>query len=136
MASDVTIGGDGVLFVGEDKTIRLELLAVERDADGNLIAPSASSVPVNMTGWVMVFDVRKTDKAADPAILSETPLIIGTYNADRATNTQRATVALTDDDLNLFVGEKTYRHSWKRLTAGSETVVCRGDFSPEKATAP
>lgn len=122
MATDVTIGGDGVLFVGEDKTLRLELL----DSD---------SIPVNMSGWVMLFDVRLKDNSPEPAILSKTPTLTGTYDAVRATNTQRAVVTLTDDDLNL-VAARTYRHSWKRMTSGSETVLCRGDFAPEKATAP
>lgn len=129
MATDVTIGGDGELFADEDKTFRLELL----DEDGN---------PVDATGKTFVFDVRAKDNSPDPALLSKTPTITGTFNADRDLNTQRVVVTVTDDEMhqfkgsNLPTGAKTYRHSWKVTNAGGETVVCRGDFSPEKATAP
>lgn len=124
MATTVTIGGNGTLFVGEDKTIKLELL-------------DAADIPVDMSGWTLLFDVRLKDTSPDPAILSKTPTITGTYNVVRASNTQRAVVALTDTEMNLFK-QKTppYRHSWKRMDDGSETVLSRGNFAPEKATAP
>jgi hypothetical protein len=140
MATTVAIGGadTGLLFVGEDKTLRLELLDTN---DATVIAAGGGN-PVNMAGWALVFDVRNKDNSPDPAILSKTPTVAGVFNAARNLNTQRAVVILTDDDLNLFkgsnlpVGAKTYRHSWKRTTADSETVLARGDFAPEKATAP
>jgi hypothetical protein len=122
MATTVTIGGNGLLFVGEDKILPLELI----DVDGN---------PVDMTGWLQLFDVRLKDNSPDPAILAKVPTLVGVYNAVRATNTQRGLVTFTDTDLNLFK-EKTYRFSWKRMDDGSETVLSRGDFKPEKATAP
>ena len=132
MATDVTIGGEGegTLFADEDKVFLLEVLDV-------------NEVPVNIAGWPIVFDVRRKDNSADPALLSIAATITGTYSATRASNTQRAQVVVTDDDMHPFKGsnlpdgrEKTYRHSWKRTTSGSETVLCRGDFAPEKATAP
>lgn len=124
MAEDVTIGGDGSLFVGEDKTIRLELFL-----------KSDPTVSIDFSGWVMLFDVRNKDNSPAPAIVSLTPTIIGVFNTLRVSNTQRAIVALTDDLLNLFK-EKTYRYSWKRMDDGSETVLAWGDFAPQKATAP
>lgn len=131
MSLESTIGGNGALFVGEDKLIILELLAARTDG----LPHSVSSVPVDMTGWIMVFDVRVKDTSGT-AIVSVTPItIVGTYNASRASNTQRGRVALTDDQLNLFQ-EKNYRWSWKRTDAGSETVLGWGDFNPQKATAP
>lgn len=129
-----TIGGNGMLFVGEDKIFKLELLQIELDSNGTPIAPSASSTPVDMTGWTLLFDVRVKDTSAD-AILSKTPTVTGTYNASRALNTQRAVVAVSDTEMNLFK-QKTYRHSWKRMDDGVETVLSRGNFTPEKATAP
>ena len=140
MATNVTIGGDdsGDLFADEDKIFILEVLTLAPGEE-----PSASSVPTDITGWPIVFDVRKRDDSADPALLSIAATITGTYSATRSVNTQRAQVVVTDDDMHQFKGsnlpdgrEKTYRHSWKRTTAGSETVLCRGDFAPEKATAP
>lgn len=130
-----TIGGNGTLFVGEDKTFRIEVLTIEFDENGVPIAPSSSSVPVDISGWDIRFDVRKTDKAPDPAIFSKTAAITGVYNASRALNTQRAVVSLTDTELNT-VTARTYRHSWKRMDDGVETVLSRGDFVVEKATAP
>lgn len=117
MATDVAIGGNGTLFIGEDKLLRFSLLTTD------------------MSGWTTVFDVRSKDKSADPAILSKSPTLTGVYSATPASNTQRAEVALSDDDMNLFKA-KTYRYSWKRMDAGNETVLARGNFVPEKATAP
>lgn len=129
MAEEVTIGGDGSLFVGEDKILRFELAAV--NADGTISATAA----VDMTGWVMVFDVRRKDNSRPPAMISFTPTLTGAFNALRASNTQRALVPLSDDLLNLFK-EDTYRWSWKRMDGGVETVLGWGDFTPQKATAP
>ncbi len=125
MAEEVTIGGGGSLFVGEDKTIRLELFL-----------KSDPTVAVDMTGWTLLFDVRAKDTSSDPAILSVTPLTLsGAFNVARSSNLQRALVPLTDTQLNLFKA-KNYRWSWKRMDPSSETVLARGDFAPEKATAP
>jgi hypothetical protein len=125
-ATTVTIGGNGELFVGEDKIFDFECVD----------DPSAESpLPVNITGWDILFDVRLKDTSPDPAILSKTASIIGVFNADRTLNTQRAIVAVSDTEMNLFKA-KTYRHSWKRMDDGVETVLSRGDFAPEKATAP
>lgn len=124
MAEEVTIGGSGTLFVGEDKVIRLELFL-----------KSDSLVAVDMTGWTMLFDVRKKDTSASPAIVSITPTLTGIFNSVRASNTQRAIVTLTDDQLNLFRAAN-YRWSWKRMDGGSETVLAWSTFAPQKATAP
>lgn len=140
MALTQTIGGNGTLFVGEDKTFRLELLVAELDSEGNPVPPSSASVPIDMTGWSILFDVRKTDNSPDPAIFSKPASLQGVYNANRALNTQRALVSLTDTEMNTVKAGNTspgsYRHSWKRMDDGSETVLARGPFSPEKATAP
>lgn len=138
MATDVTIGGDGELFADEDKTFRLEVVTVDEDDPTD----ETLWVPANIAGWAIVFDVRSKDNSVDPALLSKVATVSGTYDAVRATNTQRAVVTVTDDEMHQFKGSnlptnpKTYRHSWKRTTASNETVLCRGDFSPEKATAP
>jgi hypothetical protein len=119
MAENVKIGGSGNLFVGEDKTFRLELL-------------DAAGVPVDMTGWVVRLDVRTSDTAA-AALLSGNATITGTYNAARAVNTQRAELTATDTQMGAF-SSTTYRHSWKRTDDGSETILCYGDFRPQRAT--
>jgi hypothetical protein len=135
MALEVTIGGNGTLFVGEDKIIRFECLVPEFDSAGKPIAPSATTPVQDMTGWTLLFDVRKKDNAAAPAIFGKTPTLIGVFNIVRAVNTQRGIVVLTDTELNT-VKQATYRHSWKRMDDNSETVLAWGDFAPQKATAP
>ena len=122
MAAEVTIGGSGALFVGEDKTIRLELL-------------DSASAPVNMAAFTIKFDVRAKDGSADPAIFDKAATIGGVYNAVRTTNTQRATVVLTDTEMNT-VKAKTYRYSFKCMDDNSETVLAYGPFVVQKATAP
>lgn len=124
MPDEVTIGGGGKLFVGEDKTIRLEL-----------IDPVDTTVAVNMLGWTMLFDVRKKDTSAEPAISSLTPSLTGVFDVVRATNTQRAIVTFTDTELNKYKAG-TYRWSWKRMDDGIETILGWGSFTPQKATAP
>lgn len=141
MATTMTIGGQGTLFVGEDKIFKLELVVAEFDADGNVVAPSASSVPKDMTGWAITFDVRKTNNSADPAIFSKSATFEGVFNVtSRAVNTQRAVASLTDTEMNTVKAGNTspgsYYYSWKRMDDGSETVLARGPFTPEKATAP
>ena len=121
MAKEVTIGGSGALFYGEDKTFRLELL-------------DTAGVPVNMAGWTVKMVVRVTDASADPPIFDKTATIDGAFNAVRASNTQRATVALTDVEM-LTVKAKTYRQSWKRMTEGNETVLAYGPFIVQQATS-
>lgn len=123
MATTVTIGGGGSLFVGEDKTFRLGVQTV--------VAPI---IPIDISTWSILFDVRVKDSATT-AIFSKTASIQGTFNASPALNTQRAVVTLTDDEMNT-VKAKAYRHSWKRMDDGSETVLARGNFVVEKATAP
>jgi hypothetical protein len=122
MAVNSDIGGNGTLFIGEDKVFKLELL-------------DANNVPVDMTGMALLFDIRLKDTSSDPAIVSKTPALIGVYNVVRAVNTQRAQAVLSDTDMNLFRA-KAYRHSWKRMDDGVETVLAYGFFTPQKATAP
>jgi len=122
MATDEQIGGDGALFVGEDKTFRLFPLLDEDD------------VPVDMAGWGVLFDVRLLDTST-VAIFSKTATITGVYNVDPLVNAQKAVVVLTDTEMNTVKG-RTYRYSFKRMDDGSETVLARGNFVPEKATAP
>lgn len=122
MALEQNVGGSGELFVGEDKTLYLEVL-------------DENSTPVNTGSWVSVrFVVRKKDGTADPAIFDKAASRIGTYNATRALNSERWSVVLTDDELNT-VRKFTYRYSWKRLDNDAETILAYGNFAPQLATA-
>lgn len=125
MAIESQIGGEGTLFVGEDKIIEFGPLA---DMDD-------SAVGIDMTGWTLIFDVRKNDNSADPAILSKSLTVSGVFNATQASNQQIASTPVSDDELNLFKAQD-YRWSWKRMDPGNETVLGWGTFAPQKATAP
>jgi hypothetical protein len=121
MANEQVIGGDNSLFVGEDKTFTLTVVDV-------------LGVPVNIASWDILLDIRKVDASSTP-IISKPAAVVGAYDIDPLQNTQRAVVALTDDDMNLFKAQ-SYRYSFKRMTDGNETVLAFGDFLPQKATAP
>lgn len=121
MALEVTIGGSGSLFVGEDKVIKLEVL------------DTVTLLPVNCVSWSVDCVIAKTDNGSP--ILTIHTTVIGTFNADRDLNTQRRAVTFTDDQLNLFRALQ-YRHGWKRMDDGSETVLAYGPFAPQKSPAP
>jgi len=126
MAREANIGGDGALFIGEDKQLNLELL----DGPSEL----STSLPVDMSGWSVKLFVRTSDAAADPAVLEKTATIVGIFNAARAVNTQRARVTLTDTEM-LTVAARMYRHAWKRMDDASETVLAYGRFYPQRSPA-
>lgn len=121
MARTVNYGGDETLFIGEDKILDLEVL---NNAD----------IPVNVAGMMFRFVVRLRDNSSDPVLLNELATVVGVYNGIRAVNTQRVRVTLTATMMNAF-DARAYRHSWKRMDTGSETVTARGDFYPQRATA-
>jgi hypothetical protein len=116
MAALVTMGGDGSLFVGEDKSCRLEVV----DTDG---------VPVDMTGWAVRMFVLSQ---GNTVLIDETASITGVYSATRSANTQRAVVTLTDTELSIADG--THQHSWKRTDDGSETILAYGPFILQRTT--
>lgn len=120
MARETQIGGDGKLFVGEDK--RFKLLLVDED-----------EIPVDMAGMTLSLVIATSD--TKPALFTKTGTVTGTYNVDPLVNTQFAFALLTDDEMDTLRG-KTYRYSWKRYDAGFDTIVAYGDFVVEKATAP
>lgn len=121
MATEVQIGGNGTLFVGEDKTLRLEVLDV-------------AGKPVNAAGWTIRFQVRLKDTSPDPPLIDKIANVVGVFNTVRASNTQRAEVVLDDDADTNQLKAKTYRHSWKRTDESDETTLARGDFVVEVAT--
>ena len=116
MAAIATIGGNGSLFVGEDKSLRLEVV----DTDG---------IPVDLTGWAVRFFVVSQ---GSKVLIDKTASITGVYSATRSANTQRAVVTLTDTDMAIDAG--THQQSWKRTDDGSETILADGDYIVERTT--
>jgi hypothetical protein len=120
MAKESTIGGNGTLFAGENKTLRFEVL-------------DTSLVPVDMSGWTVVFDARYTDSEPAPALVSLSATIAGAYSATRSANAQRASVALTPAVLS---APGSYRYALTRTDSGFVTVIAFGWMTVEKATKP
>lgn len=120
MALEVTIGGSGTIFVGEDKIVYLEVL----DVDLN---------PVDTATWAVDCVVAKTDVSS--AILTIHTTVTGTFNVSRVVNTQRRAATFTDTQLNLFRAG-IYRHGWKRMDDGSKTYIAYGNFTPQKGPVP
>jgi hypothetical protein len=116
MAARITFGGNGQLFVGEDKTVEFEIL----DTRG---------LPVDITGWSLRLVVKSQ---ANTVLIDKNATITGTYNVDRVTNTQRAVVTLTDDDLSIDDG--VHQYSLKRTDSGSETVLVYTECIVERTT--
>jgi hypothetical protein len=121
MAYRATIGGEGTLFLGEDKTLRFEVL-------------DDSEAPVNVASWDLLWVVRdRPHPENEPVRLQKTVTVSGVFNSVRASNTQRAIVELTDTD-TASLRNKTYAHSLKRVDDGSETVLAFGPFVVEATT--
>jgi hypothetical protein len=121
MAIETQIGGGDDLFVGEDKTIVL----------GPVV--NTSGVLVDISAWNINFVVRVSDTASS-TVFEKTASVTGSYNLDLLLNTQRASIVLLDTETDALKG-KTYRHSWKRMDNGFETILAFGDFVVQKATA-
>jgi hypothetical protein len=121
MARRVKIGGDGALFIGEDKVINFTVL-------------NRLLVPVDITGMAFQFVVR-ADVLASQKLIDLPATVVGTYDAAPLVNTQRARVTLSDTDLSADVfSAQTYEYSLKRTDDGSETVVNFGPFELQRAT--
>jgi hypothetical protein len=103
-------------FLGEDKILEFTVFG----PDGML----------NVGGLPLEWNMRKTDKAGDPAILTKgigTGLtIIGSYNAVPATNTQRVDVTFVPADTIGLKPNVAYRHSLKRKDANAEEILSFG----------
>jgi hypothetical protein len=124
------VGGDGTLFVGEDKVFKHVVYAY----------PYASRIVIDSSGWAMHFVVRKKHNSADPPILDKTATVSGVFNPDPALNTLVWAVTLTDTEMSLFTAKgidddaAEYAYSWKRTDDGSEDVTGYGPFVVEETT--
>lgn len=121
--------------IGDDLVLEFEVL----QDDG--AAVSASTPVEDVSGWSIAWALKKTDAAADPALIAKDTTsgitITGTYNASRAVNAQRVKVTIASaTDYVLVTKALTYRHALKRMTTGAERVLTRGDAVLLKATTP
>lgn len=106
-------------------------------ADCSVVYSDASSPLVDMTGWTVVLDIRKKDTAGDPAKLSATGTVSGSYSLVAASNTQVVTFTLDDDDLaaSVFPGDDwSGRYSIKRTDTDAEQPLAYGDVTITRVT--
>lgn len=128
MAETVAIGGNGALYLGEDKTLRL--LVMQKSAAGVISTTTAEDI----AGFAIKFLVRKG--LAGETLIEKDATVVGAYSATLLSNTQRAEVVLTDLETEVLRAktENHYKHSWKRTDTDVETILAEGDFILEKAS--
>jgi hypothetical protein len=135
MAQEINFTEDDEIFVGEDKE-----LVISGIDDG-----AATPTALDVSAWTMTWMLRKTDIAADPALLTKATggsgiTVSGVFNASPALNAQVITIRLNDTDTaaadgtSIVLKPLTYRHSLKRMTADSEAILVYGDFVLREAT--
>lgn len=130
-------------FLGEDKVLDLTIF----DQDG--------ITPFDVTGLPLEWNLKKTDKASDPGIITKgiTALgvstgitIVGVYNVSPLLNTQKVRIAFASDDTNPDVTSvlvvlpyalkagTAYRHSLKRKDVSNKAILTFGSFTFLQAT--
>lgn len=126
------------VFLGEDKILRYKIWEDHE-----------KTIPINVAAWELIWVLRKTDKAEDPALIvkanTDSPpgiAVIGVFNADPLVNTQEVEVTLLDTDSYdptvspaVKLKRAKYRYSLKRMDDGAETILTFGDFQFLQATA-
>lgn len=131
MSIEFNVTAADKFFMGEDKTI-----------DFTIFGPDGVT-PLDVTGLPLEWNMRKTDKADDPAIMTKAIgsglTIIGVYNATPATNTQRVRATFVPADTTpatapLVKPNIAYRHSLKRKDAGSAGILSFGSITFLQAT--
>lgn len=114
------------LYVGADQSVEL-----------TVYSNSAKTTIQDVTGWTILLDIRRKDTSASPALLSKTGTVSGVFNATPASNTQKVTFTLSDDDLaaTIFTGDEFEgRYSIWRTDAGSEQPLRFGDCTITRLT--
>ena len=115
------------VFTGEDKPFVFTIY----EAD--------DVTPIDINGWSLSWMLKRNqlDVDANALITKSTALgsilITGTWNVNPATNSQRASLTLTDNELATISSRITYYHELKRVDANQETVLTWGTFSLRQA---
>lgn len=122
MAEESNISTD--FYIGEDK--EFPFIIYQKDASGNL-----TTTPQNLTGWSLRWDMRKTDNAIDPVVLTKSTGGSGITIDVGSGGTGTITIADTDTDA---LPPRVYRHALKRTDNGSETVLLYGNAVLGKRT--
>lgn len=133
MAIEFNITPSHRFFLGEDKVIDLTIF----QQDG--------VTPLDVSGMTLEWSLKKKDKDPDPPIIGKATgsgiTIVGVYNVNPATNTQRVRISFASADTDPFVTVSytlkagfAYRHSLKRTDTGSEGIFTFGSLTFLQAT--
>jgi len=114
----------GVLFIGEDKKLRL------RNITGD------DGLPLNVAGFEFVF-AFKDDPSSPNALFEKSSdaneiRVVGVFSAIAASNTQEIEVDLVGEDtLDLYKGK--FHYSVRRSDIGARTVITYGTAMLDQA---
>lgn len=115
MAENSPITADDEWFIGTDHEFRFGPVV-----DGDNVA-------VDVSTWLLSWMLKRRLSDTDVnALLTKTPTVTGTHNADPTLSTQRVVVTIADTDTDAFVARVDYRHELKRMDPGSESVLAYG----------
>lgn len=127
MAEEANIGYDANgkpdWFIGEDKALSFTIY--QKTAAGVL-----TTTPQDLTGFALRWDLRRTDNAADPVILTKAT---GSGITIDAGTGGTGTVSIADTDTD-SLASRVYRHALKRTDDGSELVLLWGNAVISKRT--
>jgi len=107
----------GVLFIGEDKKLRL------RNITGD------DGLPLNVATFEFVFTLKDDPSSNDSLITKSSDAneirVVGTFNSVPASNTQEIEVDLVGEDtFDLYKGK--FHYSVRRSDIGARTVITYG----------
>jgi hypothetical protein len=126
VAAEFNITAANQFFLGEDKNIDIAIFA----SDG--------VTPLDVSTFQLEWNMRKTDKAADPAILVRAAgsglSIVGTFSSTPASNTQRVRLTFIPEDTASLKANFAYRHSLKRKDVGNASIFFSGSITFLQAT--
>lgn len=126
MAVQRDITAADMFFMGEDKILEFTVFGQD------------NVTPLDLTGLTLEWNMRRTDNAADPAILTKGPgsglAIVGVYNVVPAVNTQRIRISFAPTDTSGLKANFPYRHSLKRKDIGAYGIFSFGSITFLQAT--
>lgn len=132
---DIT-GDSRLLFIGDDKNLEFEVFTQSGSQTG--AEAVTAGVMEDVSGFTLRFELRKSASASDPSIVTKTTsgggiTISGSFNAARASNTQRVIVAIEDSD-TYDLPARGYQYTLKRMDAGFENTLAFGALDLVKGT--
>lgn len=102
------------LFIGEDRTIRID------------VVQSDDTTPQAMTGWSLTWELL--NRRGGTVLITKTPSI-----GNGSATDDRATITITDTDTEA-IDPGTYFHVLRRTDAGGEAVLAFGDAVIQEAS--